>query len=277
MDGGRLKHGRLHNPEKGPDIAPDRAFSLPDFFSELLSILFPVRCVHCGRPGGWLCPECLAALRPLGEPACSRCGRPARSGEEACNRSHGCRECRGRELHFASARAAFAFTGPARSLVHRLKYSGQRRLADYMAGLASDRARLTTPPKAVTLTYVPLHSSKLVSRGYNQAGLFARALSRSLGLPLRELLCKQHLTQPQNQLGYDERLRNPEGSFALRDGLGRTARSATAGDRILLVDDVYTTGSTVSECARVLSEGLGMEVHVWTFARTVKTGTAQSR
>ena len=137
---------------------------------------------------------------------------------------------------------------------------------------------------------MPLHSSKLASRGYNQAGLFARALSLRLGLPLQDLLCKQHLTQPQNQLGYDERRRNLEGSIALRrdfrGGPGFRGRGALPGSMpgvpgearggsILLVDDVYTTGSTVSECARVLSGGLGMEVHVWTFARTVKTAGGQ--
>ena len=208
----------------------------------LLSVLFPLRCVHCGQAGYWLCPECAAKLQPLGKNLCS-----------------------GRDLRFRSARAAFVFEGPARSLVHRLKYSGQRRLAVFMADIACNEAGLTGPDKAVTLTYVPLHRSKLLNRGYNQAELFAGALSRRLGLPLRDLLCKHHPTMAQNQLGFDERRRNLEGSFGLRRG----ARLARGSESIVLVDDVFTTGSTASECARTLQE-LGAEVDVWTFARTVK-------
>jgi ComF family protein len=178
----------------------------------------------------------------------------------------GCIECNNRELHFRSARAAFVFEGPARSLVHRLKYSGQRRLASYMAELTCNQADLTSWDKVVTLTHVPLHSSKLLSRGYNQAGLFARALSRRLGLPLQDLLCKHHPTSAQKALGFDGRRRNLEGSITLQRG---ARLSATAGG-LVLVDDVYTTGSTASECARVLKEGLGVEVDVLAFARTVK-------
>jgi len=177
-----------------------------------------------------------------------------------------CIECEGRELHFRSARAAYAFDGPARSLVHRLKYSGQRQLAAYMAELACNQADLTTPAKVVTLTYVPQHSSRLLSRGYNQAGLYARALSRRLGMPLQDLLCKNHPTSAQKQLGSVGRRSNLEGSITLGKGI----RLKPATDSLLLVDDVYTTGSTASECARVLKEGLGVEVDVQAFARTVK-------
>ena len=204
----------------------------------------------------------------LGPNSCRRCGRPStspghfdRMGKPGC-----CRECRNRELHFRSARASFVFEGPARTLVHRLKYSGQRRLAAFMAELACNQGDLTPRGKVVTLTHVPLHSSKLLSRGYNQAGLYARALSRNLGMPLQDLLCKHQTTSAQKQLGFDGRRRNLEGSIALRRG----ARLSTAADSILLVDDVYTTGSTASECAKVLKSGLGVEVDVLTFARTVK-------
>ncbi len=135
-----------------------------------------------------------------------------------------------------------------------------------MADLSCNNGGLTSPGEAFTLTYVPLHRSKLLSRGYNQAGLFARALSRRLGLPLQDLLCKQYPTLAQNQLGFDERRLNLEGGFALKRGM----RPRIRGGRVLLVDDVYTTGSTVSECARVLKEGLAVDVDVFTFARTVR-------
>ncbi|MHB8793025.1 MAG: ComF family protein [Thermoleophilia bacterium] len=241
---------------------------LRGLFSDLGSVLFPIRCVHCGRGGDWLCPGCAELLVPLGPHLCGRCGRPSTLPQhlDSSGNAGGCIECRSRELHFERARAVFAFEGPARSLVHRLKYSGQRRLATYMGELTCNQADLTPWSKVVTLTHVPLHSSKLLSRGYNQAGLYARALSRKLGMPLQDLLCKQHQTSAQKQLGFEERRRNLEGSIILRRGVNLRSDAGP----VVLVDDVYTTGSTASECARVLKEGLGVEVYVWAFARTVK-------
>jgi ComF family protein len=146
-------------------------------------------------------------------------------------------------------------------------------LAGNHAQFSFNEAGLTANGKAVTLTYVPLHSSKLLNRGYNQAGLLARALSRRHSLPLQDLLCKQHPTPAQNQLGFDERRRNLEGSVTLKRGArlkGESVIRKEGAARLVLVDDVYTTGSTTAECARVLREGLGVDVTVWTFARTVR-------
>ncbi|MFA5809775.1 MAG: ComF family protein, partial [Thermoleophilia bacterium] len=199
-------------------------------------------------------------MTPVGPHRCYRCGKPGLRHVPEC------RECRGRGLQFESARAAFVFDGPVRSLVHRLKYSGHRRLAEHMADLSCNRADLTEIGKEVTLTYVPLHRSKLLSRGYNQAGMYARALARRLDLPFEDLLCKQHPTPPQNRLNLDERKVNLAGSITIRKG------ARCGSPRVLLIDDVYTTGSTVSECAGVLKSEIGVDVHVWTFARTVKTG-----
>ncbi len=139
-------------------------------------------------------------------------------------------------------------------------------LACNQAQLSMAEVGLTDSNKAVTLTYVPMHRSKRLVRGYNQAGLLAKALSRRLNLPLQTLLCKEHPTFAQNRLGFDERRGNLKGSITLL----RAARRPGAANRLVLVDDVYTTGSTASECARVLKEGLGVDVQVWTFARAVR-------
>jgi predicted amidophosphoribosyltransferase len=104
----------------------------------------------------------------------------------------------------------------------------------------------------------------MVSRGYDHAGMYARALARRLKLPLRNLLYKSQPTAPQNRLDFDERRKNIRGSFALRRG------AWVDSERIILVDDVYTTGSTAAECAMILKKGLGVKVYVWTFARTVR-------
>ena len=231
----------------------------PGLTDSILSLFFPPRCVHCGAPGGWLCRGCAGGLMPAGPGSCRRCGKPAPSDLPDC------RECRGRDLGFERARAAFCFDGPARSLVHALKYQGRRRLAAFMAALGDNNgvADLTAAGTDVTLTYVPLHRSKLISRGYNQAELYARALSRRHRLPVKNLLLKLIPTQAQNRLDARGRGVNLAGSFALR-------RPAACTDRVILVDDVYTTGSTAAACATVLRDQLGARVDVWTFARTVR-------
>jgi ComF family protein len=175
-----------------------------------------------------------------------------------------CDECRGRRLPFISARAAYEYAGPARSLVRALKYSGQRRLAGMMCDLTCGDTELTAMSKGATLTFVPMHRSRQFDRGYNQAELYARALARRLGLPCRELLLKRSPTGPQNRLDSWQRKHNLAGNFsAARVDCGISGR-------VVLVDDVYTTGSTAAEATRVLSGDLGLEVDVWTFARTVR-------
>jgi len=229
--------------------------------SQLLSLLFPLRCAHCGACGEELCPSCRDRLKPIGPTSCRRCGKPSLYDVPEC------RECRGRRLHFGSAQAAFRYAGPARSAIHRLKYSGRRHLAAVMAEATRDHPRLaglTEKKGEVTLTYVPVHASRKFSRGYNQAELYARALSKTLGLPLAGLLVKNFPTTPQNRLNFNDRGKNLSDSFSVRRGYG------VETPKVLLVDDVYTTGATVSECSRVLTADLGVVVDVWTFARTVK-------
>lgn len=228
--------------------------------AELLSVIFPRRCVACARPGERLCPACAAALSPPGPSLCQRCGRPAPLPLPDCP------ECRGRRLYFATARAAFCYQGPAKALVRALKYSGQWRLAALMAELSVTDPGLTLLAKGATLTCVPLHRSKQSGRGYNQAELYARALARRLDLPFERLLRKSRPTLSQNRLDLRERRRNLSSSFAPRTG-------ARAAGRVVLVDDVYTTGSTASECARVIRRESGAAVSVWSFARTVRDGS----
>jgi ComF family protein len=209
-------------------------------------------------------------LQVLDGPVCRRCGCP-----DPGRLRDSCPECRGRDFAFQSARAAFRYDGAARSIVHRLKYSGQRRLADFMAAISADYLRrLTLADTSFTLTHVPQHRSRQASRGYNQAALYAGALSRRLGLPLRDLLAKKRATPAQNRLDFDSRRNNLNGSIIMKPrGL---AAHRLAGS-VILVDDVYTTGSTAAECAGILKDGLGVQIYIWTFARTVRNLEAAAR
>lgn len=234
------------------------AGSYESILEQIISIVFPQRCVHCGAYGESLCPGCRPLLKPIGPGRCRICGKPTLEPVPDCP------ECRHRRLHFRAAAAAFRYEGPARSIVRALKYDGRRRLAETMAELSHEQAKLTLSGEAATLTYVPMHASKRFSRGYNQARLYARALSRRLELPLEGLLVKRIPTPPQNRLNFNERGKNLSNSFALPRGCGCET------GKVLLIDDVFTTGATVSECAGLLKKSLEVDVDVWTFARTVK-------
>ena len=137
-----------------------------------------------------------------------------------------------------------------------------------MAAISADYlGRLTLGDKSFTLTYVPQHRSRLSSRGYNQAALYAGALSRRLDLPLHAFLAKKHATPAQNRLDFGSRRNNLNGSIIMKS---RGPSGPRPGGAIILVDDVYTTGSTAAECAGLLKEHLGVQTFIWTFARTVR-------
>ena len=152
-----------------------------------------------------------------------------------------------------------------RELIHRFKYQGhfylRHQLAAWMAeGLAD--ARLRHPP-AEALVPVPLHAARQREREFNQAEVLAREVSARAGLPVENLLRRTRYTSTQTQLDRDERMENLRGAFCLRQ------HAEVSGRHLLLIDDVFTTGSTVEECARVLLESGAASVRVLTVARAV--------
>jgi predicted amidophosphoribosyltransferase len=218
----------------------------------LLDLILPRRCAACGGGENVLCADCLGALRRLVEPLCVRCGAPTAWPVARC------RECAGRRIPFASARAAVAYEGPARPLVAAWKERGLRTLAREFAVIAVE----TVPrPGVDALAFVPGDPDRSLKRGQNSAEALARELGRQWDLPVRALLRRTRTARPQRGLPRDERRRNVRGSFA---GTG------AAPPRVGLVDDVYTTGATVSAAATELRCTGARIVHVVTFARTVR-------
>ena len=173
-----------------------------------------------------------------------------------------CRECRGRNFAFRSAIAAVRYVGQVREAIHALKYGNGRRLAPQLAELIA--AKLGGEfDGADFITFVPITRKKRVERGYNQAKLLADELGRIVGKKPVALLRRARASVPQSGLSLDERRRNVRGAFeATRSVQGRA----------LLIDDVYTTGSTADECARALLKAGAGEVLVATVARTVIDG-----
>ena len=219
-----------------------------------LDLVFPPRCAVCGGGGSFLCERCTEALPRALPPRCPLCWQLLRP-------SAACQDCGGHHPAFAGVRAPYAFGGPARDVVHALKYKHFRALAEPMALLMARCMEGESIP-AETLVPVPLHPLRRRVRGYDQSALLARDLGKLTGLPVTETaLVRRRATPPLARgLGAAERHQNVEGAFAVRgDEVG--------GRRVLLIDDVTTTGATLDACARTLREAGAASVWGLTFAR----------
>jgi ComF family protein len=218
----------------------------------LLDLVLPRRCVACGLGEELVCADCRTRLRRLDGTLCSRCGSPTAWPVRRC------RECAGRRLSFASARAAVAYDGPARPLVAGWKDRGLRPLAHEFAAVVIE---IVPCPPVEALAFVPGDPERSLKRGQNAAETLARELGARWALPVETLLNRREPARPQRGLSREERRKNVRNSFTA------AARPPT---RVALVDDVYTTGATVAAAATELRRAGARSVHVVTFARTVR-------
>jgi ComF family protein len=210
--------------------------------SRLLDLLFPPQCVICKRGGSPLCPTCLFTLHPPAMARCQRC--------HTILLANGlCRQCRQHPLLLGGLRAFSIYQEPLRTCIHALKYEGSQRLAEPLGRLLAEtytRHKL----QADILLPVPLHPARLRERGYNQSALLARTCAIQLGIPYRDdLLMRQRATTPQVGLNLQERLHNVAGAFQPASAF---TTEALAQRRILIIDDVCTTGATIEACAAPL-------------------------
>jgi predicted amidophosphoribosyltransferase len=199
-----------------------------------------------------LCARCARSLRRLGPSLCSRCGAPVLWPVDRC------RECSGRRLAFASARAAVAYAGPARHLVSAWKEHGLRRAGAFAADLV---VTAVERPAADVITYIPADPDRLLRRGHHPAARLARELGDRWAVDVVPLLVRRGGLARQAELPRAERLSN------LRDAF---LAVASVPPRVLLVDDVYTTGATAAAGASALRRAGVRRVDVVTFARTVR-------
>jgi ComF family protein len=219
----------------------------------LLDLVFPRRCVVCGSDGPVLCASCEQGLERLGKPLCERCGAPTAWPVERC------RECAGRRIAFARARAAVAYDDSAKRLVGAWKERGQRTLAELAAELVDG---VIPRPSAYTITFVPADHDRLLKRGHNPAHRLAAELGARWQLPVVPLLRRAPGRAPQKGLTLAERRRNVRGAFSPIAAVPKT---------VVLVDDVYTSGATVSAAATALRKRGARRVEVVTFARAVRS------
>lgn len=218
----------------------------------MLQLILPVRCCVCGRVGEALCGGCRRCLVRCAPPLCELCGAP---GPWPVRR---CAECSGRRLAFASARAALVYETRARTLVSAWKERGRRDLASAAACLVSESV---PRPDVDVITFVPGDRDRGLRRGHVPAASLAASLSELWALPFRQLLVRRPGVQRQRDLPRTERRRNVAHAF--------TATGA-APRRICLVDDIYTTGSTVTACATALRREGATHVSVVCLARAVR-------
>ncbi len=232
-----------------------------------LDVLFPPLChvcrTHLENPVEiHLCQSCRDRIAVIGSPLCPVCGVPF-STENGID--HPCGACLGNPRPFVEARAAARFEGPLQELIHRFKYGKKIHLSRPLGLLTAtvlDAFRSATP--ADCIVPVPLHRKRLRARGFNQSQLIGRVLAKRWQIPRSvNNLRRIRWTEPQTGLPAAERVRNIRGAFAV-------ARPEKFKDKsLLLVDDVYTTGSTIDECAKTLRRAGAREIRVITVARTV--------
>lgn len=209
--------------------------------NQFLDILLPPRCVGCRQVGVWLCAECLDQIPLVNPPVCACCGG-AVVADGLCAR------CRTSPLQIECIRSVVYLEGVLREAVHWLKYRGRTALAGPLGDLMA-RYWMQHPMLADVVVPVPLHPARLRERGYNQAALLAREMARRVGLVVDEqMLVRQRSTAPQVELNAKQRKENVRDAF-------RCSGSGLVGKRVLLVDDVCTTGATLEACAVALYEG----------------------
>ncbi len=221
-----------------------------------LDLLFPQWCVGCGKEGDFICSSCRRSLPRIMPPLCPRCGKPQLSGIL-------CPGCVSWRAEIDGIRSPFRFDGVMRQAIHQLKYKNLRALAVTLAGFLHDYL-VTNPMPGEVLVPAPLHQKRLRERGYNQSRLLAQELGKLINLPVvDDCLVRQKHTPPQTRAStVDERRGNVADAFACRD-------RRLQDKRVLLIDDVSTSGATLDACAAALKAAGASSVWGLVLAREI--------
>ena len=243
---------------------------LQSVLKRFLHIVLPSLCRICGKTlvaedQPFFCNRCWAGIRPIPPPVCPCCGGPfASTVALEYSPGHLCGECRDRPPAFDSARAVGYYQGVLVEAIHLFKYKAKTKLSRYLAARMHEEAyKISDAQGSLDVVLpVPLHPVRLRQREFNQSLLLAHELSRGLKMPLLfDVLERSRWTRPQVELDGEERRKNVRKAFSIK------RPEQIVGLRILLIDDVYTTGATVNECAKVLKKAGAKTVHVLTLAR----------
>ena len=228
--------------------------------TKLLDWLYPPACIACRslialsdpQPRDMLlCEKCQTLFEPIVPPICKTCGIPTERDVERCV------SCFGKTFYFASNRAVFVYDGLMRDLLHDLKFRRRRQIAESLGKLWALCAFI---PPGTILVPLPLHPKKRRERGFNQAEVLTRQLAQRLNIPMENALVRVLDTPPQSGLHPRMRIENVAGAFDIAPGVDVT------GKKYVIIDDIYTTGASLNECAKVLKAAGAAEVGCMTLS-----------
>lgn len=214
-------------------------------------MLYPSRCAICdGIPAKfmeenkYICSECTAKVIPAGQPACLKCGKPLEDAQGEL-----CHDCTVKKHTYDRGVAAFVYSDAMKKSMYAFKYNNRREYAKYYAKEIYELyGHVIESFGAQALIPVPLYKSKLRKRGYNQAKVLADSLAMYLDVPVDDgVLVRVKNTKPQKMLDDANRVKNLEKAFQIR-------KDSVKYNKVIIVDDIYTTGSTIDGCAQVLKE-----------------------
>jgi len=217
----------------------------------IIDIIYPRRCPICGDiaiPKGELaCPSCKLKLVPIEEPRCKKCSKPIDSEEKEF-----CLDCERKHHHYIKGYALWIYDSHMKKSMTEFKFHGRREYSEFYVDeivkrYGKDIQRIAPD----VLVSIPIHKTKQLQRGYNQADILAKGIGKELNIPvLSHLLLRDKKTLPQKQLNDKERLKNLEKAFAFSKEENDKYQKAIR--KVMLVDDIYTTGSTMEACTNIL-------------------------
>lgn len=206
----------------------------------------------------YICSDCERHIKKIEPPVCSKCSKPIAHTSSA----NLCQECCDTERHFEMSKSPYAYEGLIKKAIYSYKYYNKTYFYKLFGTLLVNFMRNTDYTDFDCIVSVPLHSSKMRKRGYNQSELVAKYISSSLSIPYVDALKRTKKTLKQSEQSKEERRKNLKDAFAVKNSAVKIINST-----VLLVDDIYTTGSTVDECSKALVNYGAEKVYVITIAR----------
>lgn len=220
----------------------------------LLELVYPERCIVCReviefRSNKWLCPECKDKFEPISGKTCKICGVPLHANDI-------CMTCRERKNYFKRAFCVYEYENEVRTAIHHIKFHDCPQNLKYFADAAAEFLRENGFEGADYIVYVPMYPSDKRKRGYNQSEIFAKELEKRGMAKTINALKKVRKTQHQHDLTGEQRVKNLKKAFEVID------REKIKGRKLLLVDDIFTTGTTANECSKALMKAGAESVEV---------------